>query len=868
VRLNIKNQKLKLWSCRNAATTTSILHFVFLFLICSSVLVFLCWSAGHSFSGPSAPVEISKSEPAEPNPAPIEPEPKDSNLLGRPVQPSLDNWCGAEARLPAAKVSESPSGPPRRLETVCQLIYQGKFDAAAELIKQTYKLACRRPRDEPNELSPPVAEKLLEIINKYQALSQQRQSGRLAAYRSPIDELAKLEKLRATVPQGIPSADTNSVSNLAAINDANDANDITEVLSVIAKASELANAQQRTELLSAPFVKQIFQKVIDKAAEFELQGKWLDAYTSCYAWLQVIDPNNKAYSDYAEELLDKASIVAEFTDSPCETRQERFQGIEKEMFIRAIDALNVHYVSDIDYSQMASEAIRRCKLLAEVLEKFEIRPPRLLAEDKSGDEIPTPRLRGDKLAPAEGPRLAGTQAGGEESFSPPDANELAAWSAALATVLDEVESTLSEPAGFDKDKFIEVFQRVLALNSVTVQLPRPALIAQFAEAALSALDPYTVMVWPRQVQDFEKMMTNEFTGIGIEISKPKGLLTVSSLLPDTPAYKSGLDAEDVIVAVDGVETKDMSLICAVHKITGPEDTKVTLTVKRPGEENARDITITRAKITVPSIRGWQRTETGNWLYIIDQQNNIGYVRLTSFSADTPSGLEKVLNQLEQEGLMGLILDLRFNSGGLLESAVEVADKFLEEDLIVRTQPGFGRTPTYKPAHKKGTHPNYPLVVLINSSSASGSEIVAGALADKVHKRAVLVGERTHGKGSVQGITLYPGGGAQLKYTLAYYHLPSGQRVKSREAVEKQGGTDWGVGPDVQIELTSDELRKMLSVQRDNDMLVQADRNVGREAPKKHTIEETLAADPQLAVGVLIIKTKLIQIEKPPNEFGG
>jgi len=843
VRLNIKNQKLKLWSCRNAATTSLILHFAFLFLICSSVLVFLCWSSTHSFSAPPP----SKLE------SPVANVPDD---LGELLQKRLTPAEIPQSELTepnVAFVAETLPSPSGQIEAAFALIYQGKFDAASGLIKQTYK-------DEPNELSPPVAEKLLEIIDKYQALSQQRQSGRLTAYRSAIDELAKLEKLRAAVPQGTLSTDTNSVNNLAAISDANDANDETFVLSVIAKASEFANAQQRTELFSQPFVKQVFQKVIDKATEFKLQGKWLDAYTSCYAWLQVIDPNNKAYSDYAEELLDKASIVASFADSPCETRQERFQGIKEEMFIRAIDALNVHYVSDIDYSQMASKAIRRCELLAEVLEKFEIQSPRLLVEDKSGDEIPALRLRGDKLAPAE--------AGGEESFSPPDANELAAWSAALATVLDEVKSTLSEPAGFDKDKFIEVFEKVLALNTVTLQLPRAALIAQFAEAALSALDPYTVMVWPRQVQDFEKMMTNEFTGIGIEISKPKGLLTVSSLLPGTPAYKAGLDAGDVIVAVDGVETKDMSLMCAVHKITGPKDTNVTLTVKRPGEENARDITITRAKITVPTIRGWQRTETGDWLYMIDQQNKIGYVRLSSFSADTSSGLEKVLNQLEQEELKGLILDLRFNSGGLLESAVEVADKFLEEDLIVRTQPGFGRTPTYKPAHKKGTHPNYPLVVLINSSSASGSEIVAGALADKVHQRAVLVGERTHGKGSVQGITLYPGGGAQLKYTLAYYHLPSGQRVKSRDAVEKQGGTDWGIGPDVQIELTSDELRKMLNVQRDNDVLVQADRNVGRETPKKHTIEETLASDPQLAVGVLIIKTKLIQIEKPPNEFGG
>jgi len=115
---------------------------------------------------------------------------------------------------------------------------------------------------------------------------------------------------------------------------------------------------------------------------------------------------------------------------------------------------------------------------------------------------------------------------------------------------------------------------------------------------------------------------------------------------------------------------------------------------------------------------------------------------------------------------------------------------------------------------------------------------------------------------VQGITLYPGGGAELKYTMAYYHLPSGQRVKSREAVEKQGQTDWGVGPDVEIDLTSDELKKMLTIQRDNDVLVQADRDEDRASPKKHTLEETLASDPQLAVGVLIIKTKLIQAEAP------
>jgi len=164
------------------------------------------------------------------------------------------------------------------------------------------------------------------------------------------------------------------------------------------------------------------------------------------------------------------------------------------------------------------------------------------------------------------------------------------------------------------------------------------------------------------------------------------------------------------------------------------------------------------------------------------------------------------------------------------------------------------------AQEKGTHPDYPLVILINSASASASEIVAGALADKVYKRAHLVGERTHGKGSVQGITHYPGGGAQLKYTMAYYHLPSGQRVESQEAVKEQGRKDWGVGPNVEVLLTSEELKKMIDVQRDNDVLVQSDRNSTSREIKKHTFEETLAADPQMAIGFLVIKTKLIQAD--------
>ncbi len=739
---------------------------------CFCALVLLCWSAGYGLSARPAPREVAKSKLSEPSAA------------------------------GAAATASAQSGA---VKTVCELIYHSKFDAAAEQIEQS------------DRTTYPQLGRLAEIIQEYKDTSKQRQSAREAAYQ---EQLAELQKRRA---QG-KTSDVNDT------NDVNDVNDTVSVLLVIAKASEFANQVQREHLFSDAFVKQTIQKAIDNAADFELRGKWLDAYINCYTWLKAIDPNNKAYSDYGEQLLDKATIVVSLQDSPCESREERYKGVEKEMFVWAIEVLSGHYVRrTIDYSHMAKQAVRQCKLLAEVMPTAF--PPKVKSRSS------------------------------ESSFSPPDANQLTAWSAGLAAISDQIEQS---PTGLKKDDLTDVFEKVLALNKATLEFSQSALVAQFTEAALSALDPYTVMVWPRQVQEFEKSMTNEFTGIGIEISKPKGLLTVASLLQDTPAYKAGLDAGDVIVAVDGVQTKDMTLLCAVRKITGPADTKVTLTIKRPGQDKARDIIITRGKITVPTLRGWNRTETGKWLYMIDEPNRIGYVRVTGFSSETASELEQVLKDLESQGLKALILDLRFNTGGLLNSAIDVSDKFLKEGTIVTTRSPYAGVLTYAKAHEKGTHPDYPLVILINYSSASASEIVAGALADEAHNRAVLVGDRTHGKGSVQGITHYPRGAAQLKYTMAHYHLPSDQRVKSREETEKQGKKDWGIGPDVEIELTSDELKKMLDIQRENDVLVQAGRDPNSASLNRHSAQETVAADPQLVVGMLIIKTKLIEAQARPS----
>ena len=683
------------------------------------------------------------------------------------------------------------------VEQVCGLIYQGDFEDAGSLISQ------KSQHDTGTGESVKLAQ-LKEVVNGYQKVRERLKSSRQASYRKQLKKLEKLQNKEV-------SSD---------VNDVNDANDLVSVLSIITQAVEFANAEQKEELLSMPFILETVEQAKEKAREYEQQGRWLEAYSECYAWLRAIYEDSKEYSEYADTLLEKANVEASFRDSPCETTQDRYRGVRRSMFERAVEALNFNYVSiEIDYRQMMAKGIERCKLLADI------------ARHGSAGDV-------NDLV--------------ENGCLPTDPQILSAWSVAMDGLLDEVDRL---PSGMSKDKFLDFFDKVLTLNKSTAQFPETILIAQFSEATLTALDPYTVIIWPKQKEDFEKLMTNEFTGIGIEISKQKGWLTVSSLLPDTPAYRSGLDAGNIIEAVDGVSTKNMSLNCAVRSITGPSGTDVTLTVRNPGDDETRDIVITRDKIVVRTIRGWKRTSQGKWSYFLDENQKIGYVRLTSFSEKTADDLEVALDELEKKGLQGLILDLRSNTGGLLTSAIDVTDKFISKGLIVSTRPRYGMW-TYASAEEKNTHPNYPLVVLINSVSASASEIVAGALQDPMHKRAILVGERTHGKGSVQGITSYPEGGAQLKYTMAYYHLPSGDKVESREAVKKEGRNDWGVAPDVEVKLTLEELRNMLELQRDNDVLVKADHE--EESTNKHTVEDTLAADPQLAIGLLVVKAQLIQ----------
>jgi carboxyl-terminal processing protease len=752
------------------------------------------------------------------------------------------------------QAAEKPEG---LIEHACALIEQGMFDEAKQLINSSEK--------EGNK--DRYAGQLKAMIEQWDLLNKKRQEQKSAEYK---DELAKFDRLKA----GKPASDENELNR--DINDVNkpksvlekmlifsrqwlDENDISffpsdepldadieaakqqesrgpsSILAAVIRTSEFANDRQKKEMLADPCVLDAISKAKAEAAEFEKKGKWLDSYIACYSLLAAMDPNNKEWTEHAEQLIEKAEIVGSFQDSPCETSKQRFDGVKRRIFVKAVDALNFNYVSKIDYQAMSAKGVRRIESFAEVVSAM----------------IQNIAPNNDSQGQTSEPNLASLG----ESFKDfkPDTGEIAKFLEWLSSLEQDINNW---PKGAGKDRFLAVFDKVIELNLVSAHLPETVVIAQFADASFNALDPYTVIVWPTYVEDFEKAMTNEFSGIGIEITRQKGQLTIGSLLPDTPAYNSGLDAGDVIEKVNGLPTKDMPINCAVKNITGPAGTKVTLSIKRQGEPQLRDITITRAKIVVPSVRGWQRTSQGNWQYMIDEQEKIGYVKITSFSEKTSGDFNKVLSSLEAAGMRGLILDLRYNPGGIFDSAVEVADEFLSEGLIVITRPRFGM-PIYESAKEAGTHPDYPMVVLINSGSASASEIVAGALADPLHKRATLVGERTHGKGVVQGITHYPGDGAQLKYTMANWYLPSGQKIKTQDEAKKEGTSDWGVAPDVTVSLRSDELRRMFDIQRDNDVLASAGHDETMAPVKRHTIKETIEDDPQLATGLLVIKSKLI-----------
>ena len=352
------------------------------------------------------------------------------------------------------------------------------------------------------------------------------------------------------------------------------------------------------------------------------------------------------------------------------------------------------------------------------------------------------------------------------------------------------EVSARESAQGDLFKELKIFTDVLAIvqRDYVQVVPNKQLVEGSIRGMLATLDPHSGYLDPDFYQDLQVQTKGHFGGLGIEITIKDGLLVVVAPMEGSPAERAGIRAGDAIIKIEGKFTKEFSLVDAVKRLRGPKGSTINISIARAGTKKLIDVVVMRDDITVKSVKS---------RYLED---GFGYVRVSQFMENTASDLRAAIERMEKHSkvnpLRGLVIDLRNNPGGLLTQAIRVTDMFLKEGVIVYTE---GRVESQKQkffAHGRGTEPDYPLIVLINGGSASASEIVAGALKD--HGRALLLGTRTFGKGSVQTITPLENGGA-LTLTTALYYTKSGRSIQAT-----------GVDPDVELDVTPPEAKETLS----------------------------------------------------------
>jgi carboxyl-terminal processing protease len=358
------------------------------------------------------------------------------------------------------------------------------------------------------------------------------------------------------------------------------------------------------------------------------------------------------------------------------------------------------------------------------------------------------------------------------------------------------------------------------------------LVTAAMKGMLSSLDPHSQFMDPNDFRDMQDDTRSRFNGLGIEVSMKNGLPTVVTAMEDTPAAKAGILSGDQILRINGMSTERMDLQDAINVLRGPAGAKVGLTLLRPSTKEIKEYTLQRAEIKIQSVKGERLLPpelTGPF--------RIGYIRLIQFNEPTADELSKAIDDLQKQGMQALILDLRNNPGGLLNSAVDVCGQFLPPNTkVVSTQ---GRVPSQQHDYSTSTvskpRPNFPMVLLVNEGSASGAEIVAGALKDL--RRAVLVGETTFGKGSVQNVLQLPDGSA-VRFTTAKYYTPSRQVIQGN-----------GVTPNIRVGMTAEQERALYGL-----------RNAGNVKPDDETnIIKT--KDPQMLRAIDALKGVMIYAQQ-------
>ena len=404
--------------------------------------------------------------------------------------------------------------------------------------------------------------------------------------------------------------------------------------------------------------------------------------------------------------------------------------------------------------------------------------------------------------------------------------------------------------------FVDTFEQI-DRNYVT-QVDKRELIEAAMRGMLLKLDPYSSYIDPQELRSFTEHVEQEFGGIGIQVTiDPRTRqLMVMSPLPGTPAFKAGMLAGDRILEINDKPTADFQegreMDSAISLMRGKPGVVVKIKLQHEGSETPETIEVTRDVIKTPTVLGDHYEAKGEWSFMLDEKEKIGYIQLTSFGRNSAEELHDALLKLQKEGMRALVLDLRMNPGGLLTAATAIADFFISNGVIVSTK-GRNTEEHFIEAKKAGTFSGFPMAVLVNKYSASAAEIVSACLQD--YKRAIIVGERTWGKGSVQNVVELEGGKSALKLTTASYHRPSGKNIhRFPKSTEKD---EWGVMPDPGYEqkMSDQELHDLQIARRDRDVI-----------RKNGTVPITTFVDKQLNLALEGIKKQLAEgkpiVEQP------
>jgi C-terminal peptidase prc len=400
---------------------------------------------------------------------------------------------------------------------------------------------------------------------------------------------------------------------------------------------------------------------------------------------------------------------------------------------------------------------------------------------------------------------------------------------------DELKAQLDKVKNLDEEELKSLLADARQRLGKREDLDNHKDIDYALQRMLSHLDPYTTYIDPETLERFKSETGGKFVGVGIQIRKDiaSDMLQVISPIIGSPSYKAGIQEGDLITEIirvtddkgkpldkpEVLSTKGMPINDAVKKIKGPPKTKVKLTIQRDTAEKPFEVELTRSLIETETVLGVKRKADDTWDYWVDPENKIGYIRLTQFQENSADDMKKVMADMVKQGVKGFVLDLRFNPGGLLDSACEVSDLFIDDGLIVTIRPRVGREQPIRGRHD-GSLLDFPMVCLVNGMSASASEIVSACLQD--HHRAIVLGERSYGKGSVQSIQRFDGG--QLKFTNATYWRPSGKNI-NKPSTGGKDDEEWGVTPDkgFVVEMTRKERDDLAEVQRNLEIIPRKDK---------------------------------------------